>query len=87
MELNAVTRLYFHLGLNYEEILCSLAINHGIIISLRTLKRRLSEMGLFRRKYVSDILEVTLFILEHIGKSGCQSGYRWMHNLCILNGF
>ena len=28
-----------------------------------------------------------MFILEHIDKSGCQSGYRWMHNLCMLNGF
>lgn len=87
MNTHNLIRFYFCLGLNNEEILFSLAINQRIIISLRTLKRRLSEMRLFRRKYPSDILNVALYITEQLQKSGNQNGYRWMHRKCLLAGF
>lgn len=46
-ERSAITS-YFHLGLKYETIIKFLAVFHGVIISLRTLKRRLRDFGLCR---------------------------------------
>ena len=86
--------LYFHVGLSYQEILCALAISHRIVISLRTLKRRLRGQHLFGRKNLTDILDVAAFINRQIKESagsiqadafevsasrhGCQRG----HCLC-----
>lgn len=42
----AAIRSYFNLGLKYETILHFLAVFHGIMISIRTLKRRLQQYGL-----------------------------------------
>jgi hypothetical protein len=46
-ERHAITT-YFNLGLKYQKILQFLAVFHGIILSLRTLKRRLQQYGLCR---------------------------------------
>ena len=64
-----------------------MATNHGIIISLRTLKRHLAFYGLSRRKNKSSIVDIALFILEQTQKFGFQHGYRWMHQTCLLAGF
>ena len=79
-------KFYFHLGLQYKHILGLLAEIHGILISMRTLKRILRGEGLFRRKFHTDILQAALFIEEKIGSEGCQHGYRWMHLRCLQYG-
>ncbi len=42
-ESQAAITVDFHLGLTYSEILYALAVNHGIIVSLPTLKRLLKR--------------------------------------------
>jgi len=56
--------LYFRLSFSYREILQSLAQNHGIIISMRTLKQILRYAGKFRRTQKSDVLSVAIYIQE-----------------------
>ncbi|XP_071956877.1 uncharacterized protein [Antedon mediterranea] len=86
MENRNLIRLYFHFGLNYEEIIERMFMEHDVLLSVRTLKRRLKEMSLFRRKYHSDILDVAMFIEDQINASGQLHGYRWMHMRCKQNG-
>ena len=81
-----LVELHFHMGLNNKEILYSLAHNHGIVVSLRTLKRITKTCGLFRRKHYSDIADVATFILSQCEDAGSGHGYRWMHLKCIHNG-
>jgi len=78
--------LYFHLGLSNKEILACLAHGHGIVISIRTLKRITSRLQLYRRKNHSDILEVALFILKQCEGQEQFFGYRWLHAKCIEQG-
>ncbi len=86
MEYNDLLEVYFRLGLTYKEILLSLAVVHGIVTSLRTLKRDLKRLGLFRRKYKTDIFEVVGFVRKTILQEGNHHGYRWMHLQCIQSG-
>ena len=79
--------LYFRMGLNYREIMCALAANHRIIISLRTLKRSLRSQHLFRRKYYTDVLDIARFVSDQLRESGGLHGYRWMHLKCRQAGF
>lgn len=74
-------------GLNFSEILTCLSNNDGIAIIMRTLKRILQRLGLFRRKNYSDIVDVSLFLLEQIQTSGRQHGYKMMHLKSIQNGY
>ncbi len=53
-----LVKTYFSLEMNYMEILQSLAHFNNIILSMRTLRRLLKSVGLFRRKEYSDILDV-----------------------------
>ena len=46
---------YFHLGLEYTEILWFLVFSHGINLSLRQLKRILKAKELGRRRNASDL--------------------------------
>lgn len=48
MSLNHLIENYFHMSFNYNEILTHLSSN-GIDISLRTLKRKLKQLGLYKR--------------------------------------
>lgn len=82
-----LTKMYFNLGFNHSEILYYLAQKHGIIVSLRHLKRILKGMSLYRRKYTTSIVDVALYILERLRESGQLHGYRWMHSTCVANGF
>lgn len=51
----------------------------GYVLSIRSLKRITKKIGLHRRKYMTDILQVALFVLEQ-----CEMhGYRWMHLKCV----
>lgn len=82
----AIIQFYFHLGLSYNEILCFMAQNHGIVLSKTHLKRLINSYGLFRRKYQTDLLEGAIFIEEQLTSSGSLHGYRWMHLKCRQAG-
>lgn len=79
-------KFYFKLGLMYDEIIALLAQNHRIVISMRTLKRHLRTLKLFRRKFHSDLWDVVQFIDNEVRHSGNQNGYRWMHLKCKQAG-
>lgn len=81
-----IIEYYFNLRYTNNEILLCLAWLHSIYISDRTLKRRLRENGLSRRKNVSSIIDVALFIDNEMQCSGRLHGYRWMHSKCRLHG-
>ena len=87
MERDKIVEVYFKLGLRYSEILRCLSEFHGFFISLRTLKRITQNLGLFRRKNHSDILEIAMFVLQQCNIHGQMYGYRWMHLKCIEKGF
>ena len=72
-------RRYFHLGLNYAEILAFLILSHGIRLSLRQLKRILRSQGLFRWRGYSDQQEIIRAVELELHGSGCLIGYRLMH--------
>ena len=77
--------LYFDLGMSQKEIRFTLAHKHNIIISERTLKRKLKELGLSRRSY-SDISDVIMFIDKTLKTSGRLHDYRWMFHTCEVEG-
>ena len=83
MEEELYIRYYFNLGFSNDEILVCLSSHHGIVISYRTLKRRLRKYGLYRKKYMSDLITVAEFIDYGLSKAGCLHGYRWVHLKCI----
>ena len=80
-------RALFHIGLSYNDILISLARVDGTVVSMRTLKRVLRRLGLFRRLHYSDFMDITLFILSEVEKSGQLHGYKMMHQKCILQKY
>ena len=80
MDRDTAVALYFRMGLNYREIMCALAANHRIIISL-------SSQHLFRRKYYTDVLDIARFVSDQPRESGGLHGYRWMHLKCRQAGF
>ena len=86
MDRDELMYLYFSLGFNHKEILNCLAYSHGIIISLRTLRRSLKSMNLYRRKFKSDIVDVAVFVESQLQKHGQLHGYKLMHLKCIQNG-
>ena len=47
--------LYFHIGLRFINIFGVLAINHRIVISMRTLKRPLCLQHLFQRRHYTKV--------------------------------
>ena len=79
---------YFLSGFAYEAILCLLNKYHGIEMSLSTLKRRLAEYNLRRRKQEDITLDqLTGVIRSELDGPGCLSGYRSMwHTLRIKYG-
>ena len=87
MDRPEIIKLYFQLRFSQKEILMCLAMNHGIVISQRHLRRLLRKYKLYRRKEYSDILRVTMFIEEELQTSAQCYGYRWMHSRCIEEGF
>ena len=86
MERDDIIRCYFQMGFGYNEILALLALNHGVVMSMRHFQRTLRNLRLFRRKHHSEINEVISFIRSQVQKSGRLHGYRWMHLKCIQAG-
>lgn len=86
MDRSELIELYFHLGIKYTDIVYILRVTHGIVLSLRTLKRFLKKNGLFRKKHFDNVDEVIQFIREELVGSGALHGYRWMHHKCKENG-
>ena len=84
---------YFNQGYNNYEILAFLSLIHGVVISLRTLKRRLKQLRLKRpsRRNESSLKDIVSTILSEMGGSvGSFVGYREMtrrlrmrHNLIV----
>ena len=79
---------YFHKGFKYSEILAMLGNIHEIKMSLRSLKSKLSQFGLFRRKIVTEETydEVSTTIKEKLVDTGNHLGYRSMWHSLRLKG-
>lgn len=86
MDKSQLIELYFLLGLKYTDILHILSVRHGIIVSLKTLKRFLKKNGFFRRKHFDNLENVIQFIKEKLEGSGALHGYRWMYSKCKDKG-
>ncbi|KAF3854256.1 hypothetical protein F7725_022311, partial [Dissostichus mawsoni] len=84
MDRDALIKLYFGLGMSYQDILTTLALQ-GIIVSKSTLRRILRACGLNRRKYAD--LEVAIdYIVGQLGGPGQLHGYRWMYAKLLERG-
>ena len=44
-------------------------------------------MGLYRRKELSDLLDVTVYVDQELSKIVQLHGYRWLHLKYLQNGF
>ena len=78
---------YFEKGYTYDEIRMFFEKRHGIIMSLRTLKSRLSNMGLKRKNVFYDINGVRERIKEEKDGPGCSGGgYRSVWHTLRLEG-
>ena len=78
-ERNDLIEQYFHLGLNYSELMSFLLLRHGVRLSLRQLKRILRSRELRRRKIQSRIDRVVSAVEQELQSSGSCIGYRQMH--------
>ncbi|XP_048752256.1 uncharacterized protein LOC125663877 [Ostrea edulis] len=87
MDTDTLIHFYFLIGLTYNEIVSCLALQHQVLLSERTLKRRLAAMNLYRRKNKPSLIRVSAFLSKLILKDDMQSGYRWMHQRCLLAGY
>lgn len=58
MDCKDLVRMYFEAGFSYVVILRFMKTLHSITLSLRTLKRLLSKMGLRRRNLTTDLKTV-----------------------------
>ncbi|KAL3972486.1 atypical protein kinase C iota type [Sarotherodon galilaeus] len=67
------------LGLRHGEILLLLSSLDSIVISMRTLRRNLKHMGLYRRKNESDPIEVAGFLIDQMEKHGRLHGRLCCH--------
>ena len=79
---------YFRRGFKYTEIVEMLLVNHSIKMSLRTLKSKLKDYELLRRKAVSEDTfdQLTEFIQEKLEDTGSQFGYRSIWHASRLSG-
>eukprot|EP00111_Clytia_hemisphaerica_P004806 TCONS_00013816-protein len=75
-----IIEYYFHRGFVYESILLFLNVNHGIQMSLRTLKRRLGEYGLKKKDVNVNEGQIRTIIEREIEGPSSQLGYRGMWN-------
>ena len=78
-EQNYLIEEYFHLGLNYSEIMSFLLLRHDVRLSLRQLKRILKSRGLRQRKIQSRIDRVVNAVDQELQSRGSCIGYRQMH--------
>ena len=78
MDIGTLAQVYFHLGLSYKEITAVLHIDHGIQLSERHLKRKLADLGLYRRRGYASLETVVDRVMHELVGSGGLHGYRWM---------
>ena len=80
-------KYYFTEGYQYSVILEMLCKYHGIQMCMRTLKSRLSILGLYRRSVDFDEGEIRARIQQELDGPGCMSGYRSVWHTLRLEGF
>lgn len=80
-----VISYYFHLGINYKDIVYILDNIYGFKLSVRHLKRILRTMNLSRRRF-SPLVDVVRFIQDQLSASGQLCGYRIMYARCQQSG-
>jgi hypothetical protein len=68
--------------MNYNDMLKSLAVRQGVIISKRHLIRLLKMHGYSRRQY-DDLGDEIDFIMQQLKGNGNLHGYRWMYSKCM----
>ena len=69
-----LVRKYFIEGLTCSEISAKLALINSIVVNESTVKRTTKNLNPFRRKYKSNILNVSLSVFEAIDRSGGLHG-------------
>ena len=79
--------VHFRQGLSVAEICVILQTWHGITVSQRTVRRRLSLMKLFGRKNFTHDFEIASFLRHQMQSSGQMNGYKWLHLKCIQRGY
>ncbi|XP_078372629.1 uncharacterized protein LOC144656265 [Oculina patagonica] len=79
-------RYYFFRGFEYKEIRLFLFKNHGIEMSLSTLKRRIKQYGLKRQRPDYDIDDIRQSIQSIVNGPGCLQGYRSVWHTLQLKG-
>ena len=81
-----IIQRYFHLGYKYELITQLLKNQHNIEMSVRTLKRRLHDYQLFRRKENENFDEehVRNIISQEMQGTGSLAGYRKIWHILRL---
>ena len=84
---------YFYRGYRYRDIVSLLAKHYGVQIHVRTLKRKLKDLGLKRRQTDFDEETVRLCIEKEIQEAGLLAGYRYIwhalrlrHHLIVPRG-
>jgi hypothetical protein len=77
---------YFNAGHQYIKIVYFLCIVHGLVISMRQLKRKLKRLGLRRRapKTAANFRHVCRLIWREVKGSGIQLGYRALWRRLIM---
>lgn len=86
MEVEDLIEHYFNLGLSQDDILSHLR-GDGVVMSSRTLKRKLKFLNLYRRKNYASVEDVITFLSGELEKSGSLLGYKWMWLRMIQNKF
>lgn len=81
MDERSIIENYFFDGFQYRSILRFLSEYHNIDISYRTLKRRLRQYGLARRRRSPSLLTVWNLIHAELQGPGRLGGYRAMWRL------
>lgn len=71
-----IIKHYFDAGYKYATILSQLERHHNISMSIRTLKRRLDDYGLKKKKNEVDVEQIRRLIQEIIVGPGSMWGYR-----------
>lgn len=78
VDMYSLIELYFHRGYRYQAIVDLLSKFHGINIHVRTLKRKLHEMGLKRRGNEIDVDIVRETIRHEMQGAGELADYRYI---------
>lgn len=86
MEIDNLITEYFLMGLEQQDI-----VNHlrrdGVQMCIRTLRRKLKALNLFRRKNYSSVEDVVNYVEQQMVKSSSLHGYRWFWLKMITKGF